>query len=189
MAASGWFGTLCHPSGPAGSARLTMQALCLRQRPPLAFRKKSCFSEGFSHRKARAGLPRPPLHPRLPLQKHRELRGFAAGSTGAGRSCRREPSLCPGVGRGGARGCRVPVDGRAWETGGRPVDSRRCRARCSAKNPKPGSVLMRPSLTRPVVHPFRASSRLGNWGYPREGDGSPRDKSPPGFWEREVRAL
>lgn len=104
MAASGWFGTLCHPSGPAGSARLTMQALRLRQRPPLAFRKKSCFSEGFSHRKARAGLPRPPLRPQA----------APAEAQGA-------PRLCCRQHRGRAelpsRAFPVPRRGQRWRPG------------------------------------------------------------------------
>lgn len=108
----------------AGSPRprlsLTVPGLCLRQRLPLAFWGKSCFSEGFSHRKARAGLSRTPLHPQaLPLQERREfrLRGFAAVSTGEDGAAVGEPSPFPSV---GTWGCRALVDGRAGRREGPP---------------------------------------------------------------------
>lgn len=166
----------------AGSPRprlsLTVRGLCLRQRPPLAFWGKSCFSESTSW-----AVPHPAAPP---------------GSAPAGAEGISSPRLCCGQHRGGRsrRGRAFPVPQRGhlglqgpggqqgWAAGGPPVDSRRCPACRSDKNPKPSPVLIRP-LTHSSDPLFRASSGPESRGCPGDGDGVPTDEPLLALWERK----
>lgn len=96
MAASGWFGTLCHPSGPAGSARLTMQALRLRGRPWHSG-KKAAFLKGSPTGKQELGCSAPRCAPGCPCR--------SAGSS--------EALLPAAPGQGGAAVASLPC-APAW---------------------------------------------------------------------------
>lgn len=117
MAAPGWLGTLCHPSGPVGSDRHRQPEASPHRASSMPqteaalgiLEKKAAFLKGSPTGKQELGCPAPHCTPRLcPCRSvgnsiSEALLLAAPGEDGAAVG---EPSLwC----RGGARGCRVPV--------------------------------------------------------------------------------